>query len=123
MKNFVKIAVATFTAVALGFGISQVAAQARYDFAGSYSVAGVNPDGSKYQLNAVVTDYGDGYRVAYDDGGTGIATDVGDTIAIASQERGIPTVSVLKIINARQVSGFWQSYNGKVEGKEAWTEQ
>ena len=60
---------------------------------------------------------------AYDDGETGIASDVGDTIAIASQFKGIPRVSVLKIVNSRQVSGYWQDYNDKTEGKEVWTEQ
>lgn len=123
MKNVTKIATATLAALALSLVLSHVGAQARYDFAGTYAVSGVNPDGSKYQSNVVVTDYGDGYRAAYDDGETGIASDVGDTIAIASQFKGIPRVSVLKIVNSRQVSGYWQDYNDKTEGKEVWTEQ
>ena len=123
MKNILKITVGTVAALALTLALSHVGAQARFDFTGSYSVVGVNPDGSKYQPSVDVTAFGDGYRVAYDDGETGIATDVGDTIAVASQDRGIPTVSVLKIINSRQVSGFWQDYTSKTEGKEVWTQQ
>ncbi len=123
MKKTMKIAIATIAALSLAVGLSHVGAQARYDFAGTYAVAGVNPDGSTYSQHVVVTDYGDGYRVAYDDGETGIATDVGNTIAVSSQDKGIPTITLLKIINANQVSGYWQSYNYKTEGKEVWTEQ
>ncbi len=122
MNNILKITAVTAVALALTLALSQVGAQARYDFAGSYDVDGVNPDGSKYTQTVVVTDYGDGYRVMYNSGETGIATDLGDTISVASQDKGIPTVSVFKIINDHQVAGFWQSFNSKTEGKEVWTE-
>ena len=99
-----------------------VTAQSRYDFAGSYTVSGTNPDGSTYKQNVIVTDYGDGYRVNYDDGETGVANDLGTTIAVGSQNKGIPTVTILKIVNSKQLSGYWQDYNNTKEGQETWTE-
>ena len=102
--------------------ISKVLAQSRYDFAGTYTVSGTNPDGSAYKQTAVVTDYGDGYRVIFDSGETGIASDIGATIAIGTQTKGVPSVTILKIINDSQLEGFWQEYTSVKEGQEVWTQ-
>ncbi len=122
MKNVYKLALIGIATLSLGIGLSHVGAQTRYDFAGKYVVKGVNPDGSKFSDTVVVTDYGDGYRVDYGEGETGIANDLGTSIAIASQNRGIPTVTLLKIINDAQLSGYWQDYNDTKEGTETWTQ-
>jgi hypothetical protein len=123
MKNVLKIAAIGITALALGMGLARVGAQSRYDFAGTYNVSGTNPDGSTYNDVVIVTDYGDGYRANYGDGETGIASDFGTSIAIASQNRGVPTVTILKIVNASQLTGFWQEYTNSKEGQETWTER
>jgi hypothetical protein len=123
MNSISKLTAIGMTALALGLGLARVGAQSRYDFAGTYTVAGTNPDGSAYNQLAVVTDYGDGYRVNYEDGVTGIASDIGDTIAIASQDKGIPAVTVLKIINDSQLKGYWQDYSSNKEGQEIWTQK
>jgi hypothetical protein len=123
MKNALKIAAIGITALALGLSLARVGAQSRYDFAGTYNVTGTNPDGSTYNDVVLVTDYGDGYRVNYGNGDTGIASDVGTSIAIASQDKGIPIVTLLKIINGSQLEGFWQNYNNIKEGQETWTER
>ena len=123
MKNVYKLAFIGVATLALGIGLSHVGAQSRYDFAGTYNVTGVNPDGSKFTDVVVVTDYGDGYRVDYGEGETGIANDLGTSIAIASQDKGIPIVTLLKIINGSQLEGYWQNYNNTKEGQETWTEK
>ncbi len=122
MKHVAKLAALGVIAL-LGLSLTHVGAQTRYDFAGTYNIDGVNPDGSTYSSTAIVTDYGDGYRVNYSDGETGIANDIGTSIAIASQDKGIPAVTLLKIINGSQLNGFWQSYNNLKEGQEAWTQK
>jgi hypothetical protein len=122
MKNVSKLVIVGFATLALGLGLTRVGAQSRYDFAGTYNVTGVNPDGSKFTDVVVVSDYGDGYRVDYGEGETGIANDLGTSIAIASQNKGIPTVTLLKIVNGSQLEGYWQSYNSKKEGTETWTQ-
>jgi hypothetical protein len=114
MKNVYKLALIGLSTLSLGIGLSHVGAQSRYDFVGTYNVTGVNPDGSKFTDVVTVSDYGDGYRVDYGEGETGIA--------IASQNKGIPTVTLLKIINDSQLEGYWQSYNSKKEGTETWTQ-
>ena len=123
MKNVLKIAAIGITALALGLSFARVGAQTRYDFAGTYNVSGSNPDGSTYSDIVIVTDYGDGYRANYGDGETGIASDFGTSIAIASENRGVPTVTILKIVNASQLTGFWQEYTNNKEGQETWTER
>ncbi len=123
MKNVYKLALIGITSLALGIGLSHVGAQSRYDFAGTYNVTGINPDGSKFSDVVMVTEYGDGYRVDYGEGETGIANDLGTSIAIASQNKGIPTVTLLKIINGSQLDGYWQSYNSTKEGTETWTQK
>jgi hypothetical protein len=123
MKNVYKLAFIGISTLAIGIGLSQVGAQSRYDFAGMYNVSGVNPDGSKFTDVVTVTDYGDGYRVDYGEGETGIANDLGTSIAIASQNKGIPTVTLLKIVNGSQLEGYWQSYNSSKEGTETWTQR
>lgn len=123
MKNLYKLALIPIASLALGIGLSHVGAQSRYDFEGTYNVTGVNPDGSKFTDVVMVTEYGDGYRVDYGEGETGIANDLGTSIAIASQNKGIPTVTLLKIINGSQLEGYWQSYNSTKEGTETWTQK
>ena len=87
MKNVLKIAAISITALALGLSLARVGAQSRYDFAGTYNVTGTNPDGSTYSDVVLVTDYGDGYRVNYGNGDTGIASDVGPS---APRQGGAP---------------------------------
>ncbi len=123
MKNLVKLAFVGITTLILGLSITRVGAQARYDFAGVYDVRGTNPDGSKYSDVVAVTDYGDGYRVDYGEGETGIATDFGTSIGIASQDKGIATITLLKIINNSQLEGYWQDYSHPKEGTETWTQR
>ena len=123
MKNLYKLALIPIASLALGIGLSHVGAQSRYEFAGTYNVTGINPDGSKFSDVVLVTEYGDGYRVDYGEGETGIANDLGTSIAIASQNKGIPTVTLLKIINGSQLDGYWQSYNSTKEGTETWTQK
>jgi hypothetical protein len=123
MKSISKLTAIGITVLALGLGMAHVGAQSRYDFAGTYNVSGTNPDGSQYSDVVRVSDYGDGYRVNYGSGDTGIASDIGTSIAIASQGKGIPTVTLLKIINGSQLEGYWQNYNESKEGQETWTEK
>jgi hypothetical protein len=123
MNSISKMTAIAVAALALGLGLARVDAQSRYDFAGTYNVTGTNPDGSAYNDVVLVSDYGDGYRVNYGNGDTGIASDVGTSIAIASQDKGIPIVTLLKIINGSQLEGYWQNYNNTKEGQETWTER
>jgi hypothetical protein len=123
MNSISKLTAIGITALALGLGLAHVGAQSRYDFAGTYNVTGTNPDGSTYNDVVLVSDYGDGYRVNYGNGDTGIASDVGTSIAIASQDKGVPIVTLLKIINGSQLEGYWQNYNNTKEGQETWTEK
>jgi hypothetical protein len=123
MKKFITAGLVLAVLGAATFSFSKVGAQTRYAFAGTYNVTGTNPDGSTYSDVVLVTDYGDGYRVNYGNGDTGIASDVGTSIAIASQDKGIPIVTLLKIINGSQLEGFWQNYNNTKEGTETWTEK
>ena len=123
MNSVSKLTAIGITALALGLGLAHVGAQSRYAFAGTYNVAGTNPDGSTYSDVVLVSDYGDGYRVNYGAGDTGNASDIGTSIAIASQDKGIPIVTLLKIINDSQLEGYWQNYNNDKEGKEIWTEK
>jgi hypothetical protein len=123
MKQFITAGLVLAVLGAATVSFSKVGAQTRYDFAGTYNVTGTNPDGSTYSDVVLVTDYGDGYRVNYGNGDTGIASDVGTSIAIASQDKGIPIVTLLKIINGSQLEGFWQNYNNSKEGAETWTER
>ena len=123
MNSISKLTAIGITALALGLGLAHVGAQSRYAFAGTYNVTGTNPDGSTYSDVVLVSDYGDGYRVNYGNGDTGIASDIGTSIAIASQDKGIPIVTLLKIINDSQLEGYWQNYNNSKEGQETWTEK
>jgi hypothetical protein len=123
MKKFITAGLVLAVLGAATFSFSKVGAQTRYAFAGTYDVQGINPDGSKYSDVVMVSDYGDGYRVNYGSGDTGIASDLGTSIAIASQDKGIPIVTLLKIINGSQLEGYWQNYNDIKEGTEVWTEK
>jgi hypothetical protein len=123
MKKFITGGLVLALLGAAAFSFSKVGAQTRYAFAGTYNVTGTNPDGSTYSNVVIVSDYGDGYRVNYGNGDTGIASDLGTSIAIASQDKGVPTVTLLKIVNASQLNGYWQEYTNTKEGQETWTEK
>lgn len=123
MKKFITGGLVLALLGAAAFSFSKVGAQTRYAFAGTYNITGTNPDGSTYSDVVIVSDYGDGYRVNYGNGDTGIASDLGTSIAIASQDKGVPTVTLLKIVNASQLNGYWQEYSNVKEGQETWTEK
>jgi hypothetical protein len=96
-------------------------AQNRNDYSGSYAVSGKNPDGSTYSGSMLVSSYGDGYRVTASLGGEtwrGIASDIGDYLAVALLAGANPLITVYKVTAANTLEGFWQSYAEAKEGAE-----
>ena len=53
MNRISKLTAIGITVFTLGLGLAHVGAQSRYDFAGTYNIAGTNPDGSAYTQLAV----------------------------------------------------------------------
>lgn len=94
----------------------------RWDWAGSYSVDGTNPDGTTYRGIMNVSVFGDGYRITFVSGGVvwrGIANDLGNYLAIAyDQGDGTPFVSILEATSRTDAKGYFQSYNSLKEGTE-----
>ncbi len=94
------------------------------NFAGSYTIAGTNPNASVYSGTMTVTAFGDGYKTSATISGstfTGVANDINDYFAIASVTGGIPSIAVYQVTTANKLSGFWQDFNSNKEGTESAT--
>ena len=104
---------------------SAINVDVRYNYSGTYSVRGTNPDGTTYTGTMVVSPYGDGYRVTqtYADGTVwrGIGNDIADYFAVAYMANSGPTVQIYQRDRSNALNGFWQSYNNTKEGQETAT--
>jgi hypothetical protein len=112
---------AALTGRTFSFVPTTSAPSTRVDFVGGYNVSGKNPDGSTYTGNMVLTAYGDGYRVAFVSGNEswiGVATDIGNFLAVAYKSGDIPTVTIFERKADGSLEGYWQDYDNQKEGSE-----
>lgn len=99
----------------------RIATTARYDYSGSYSVAGTEPDGSQYQGSMVLSAFGDGYRVTFVSGRNtwrGVANDIGQYLAISYEAGAIPSINIFARGDGNTLRGYWQDYDNTKEGTE-----
>ena len=112
---------ATLTGRTFSFVPTTAAPSTRVDYAGGYNISGKNPDASTYTATMVLTAYGDGYRVAFVSGNEswiGVATDIGNFLAVSYKSGDVPTVSIFERKANGSLMGYWQDYDNQKEGAE-----
>jgi len=99
-----------------------VTGSARFDYSGTYSVQGTNPDGTSYTGTMLVATFGDGYRVTqtYSDGTVwrGVGNDIANYFVVAYQTNDGPSVQIYQRDRSGTLAGYWQNYSNLREGTE-----
>ncbi len=121
MNKVVKFGLSALAALALSSTLSNSTAQGRLVFEGNYAVKGNNPDGSPYSGTMNIALFGDGYKITQNFSGSiyrAIASNVGDYLAAASVNSGVPQVTLYRVSAPNTLSGYWQDYDNNQEGAE-----
>ena len=93
------------------------------DPSGSYSVKGVNPDGTNYEASVLVAKVGDTYTLTYtlDDGAKAHGTAIGDDDLLSigyGQEGDIGVALMMR--KGKDWEGVWTYLGAKNIGTETW---
>ena len=96
------------------------------NYAGTYNIAGTNPNGSTYLGTMTIAAYGDGYRATTTIGSStfrGIGSTLGKYVAMAFNNGGAPLIALYENTDTGALRGVWQGYNDTKEGTENLTKQ